>query len=286
MTVVWSGVAIGALYGIVAMLFNVILSQTGLFNFASAQPLMIGSFVAYAGMSQHDLPAGVVVVLALVVGGLVGFGVERLAIRPLREAGFGVLVTSVGASFVIQGIAIRIWGTETKNVVFPGATSSFRFLGGILQPIDVALIILALLLAVGLQLASQRTAWGISGRATTEDPDAAALRGVNVRRVATLAFVVSGAIGGAIGPLAGAKTYADVSLGTNMVVYAFVALAIGGFGSYIGCFLGGIITGVIQLEVARYFNPNYSLLLLLALVLAILLLRPTGLLGPRDVRFV
>src|ERR1700712_5835588 len=184
MTVLLAGIAIGALYAIVAMLFNVILSQTGLFNFASAQPLMIGSFVAYAGMSEHDLPAGVVVVLGLVVGGLVGFAVERFAIRPLREAGFGVLVTSVGASFVIQGIAIRIWGTETKNVVFPGATSSYKFLGGLLQPIDIALIIVAIVLAIGLQLASQRTAWGISGRATTEDPDAAALRGVNVRRVA------------------------------------------------------------------------------------------------------
>jgi branched-chain amino acid transport system permease protein len=292
MTIIWAGIAVGSLYALVAVLFNVILAQTGLFSFASAQPLMIGSFVAYSGMVEHGLPSAVVVILGLIIGGVLGFAVERIAIRPLianrplRGASFSVLVTSLGASFVIQGIAIRIWGSETRSVPFPGGGSSFRFLGGILQPIDVALMAMAAVVAISLELATHRTAWGIAGRATTEDEQAAALRGVNIRRVATAAFVISGAIAGALGPVASAKTSADVGLGTSLLVYAFVALAIGGYGSYLGCLIGGLITGVIQLEVARYASPNYSLIILLALVLCILLVRPTGLMGVRGARFV
>jgi branched-chain amino acid transport system permease protein len=212
--------------------------------------------------------------------------VERLAVRPLRDVGFSVLVTTVGAAVVIQGLAVEIWGATPKSVPFPGTTSSFEFLGGILQPIDVALIAIVVVLAVGLQVASRRTPWGLAGRATTEDEQAAALRGVNIRRVVTDAFILSGAIAGAVGPLAAGRSYADVTLGTNMVVYGFIALSIGGFGSYVGCLLGGMITGVVQLEVARYYDSNYSLLILLGIVLVILLVRPTGLLGERSVRLV
>jgi branched-chain amino acid transport system permease protein len=285
-TIIWAGVALGGLYGIVALLYNVILAQTGVFNFAAAQPVMVGGFVAYSGLVEHDLPAWLVVVIAAVVGAVVSLAVERLAVRPLRDVGFSVLVTTVGAAFVIQGLAIYQWGSDPKLVPFPGSDTSFDFLGGVLQPVDVALIVIAVVLGVALHIASRRTAWGLAGRATTEDEQAAALRGVNIRRVAIYAFLLSGAIGGAVGPLAAGKSYADVTLGTSLVVYAFIALAIGGFGSYVGCLLGGFITGVVQQEVARYFDPNYSLLILLGVVLVILLVRPTGLLGERNIRFV
>lgn len=292
MTIIWAGLSLGALYALVAVLFNVILAQTGLFNFAGAQSMMVGGFVAYSGMVDHGLPSGVVVVLGALAGGVVGLLTERLAVRPLlvtrslREASFSVLVTSLGMSFAIQGAATVIWGSGTQSVPFPGSSSSFHLFGGILQPLDVALFIIAVVLTVGLELATRHTSWGISGRATTEDEQAAGLRGVNVRRVVVGAFVFSGVIGGALGPLAAGVSYANITLGTNLLVYAFVALAIGGYGSYLGCLLGGLITGIIQLEVARYSSSDYALIILLGLVLVILLARPYGLLGVRDARVV
>jgi branched-chain amino acid transport system permease protein len=286
MDIVWAGIAVGALYAIVAIIYNVVLAQTGIFNFAAAQPLMIGAFVAYAGIVEHDWPAWLTVVVGAVAGAVVSLLIERIAVRPLRDVGFSVLVTTVGAAVVIQGIAIQVWGADPKSVPFPGTRTSFELFGGVLQPIDAWLIVIAIVLAFAMHFASRRTPWGLAGRATTENEDAASLRGVNVRRVVTYAFLVSGAIAGAIGPLAAGRSYADVTLGTNMVVYAFIALAIGGFGSYIGCLFGGLITGVVQAEVARYYDSNYSLLILLGVVLVILLVRPSGLMGERALRSV
>lgn len=286
MDIIWSGIAVGSLYAIVAMLFNIVLAQTGHFNFAAGQPMMIGGMIGYVGLVEQKMPVAVVIVLAAIGGVVVSLAVERLAIRPLDSTSFGVLVTTVGASVIVQGIAIKIWKADPKYIPFPGNKDTYNFLGGRLQPLDMALIVIAAALGFGLHAAQHRTSWGLAGRATTENEDAAALRGTNIRRVSTDAFLISGLIAGAVGPLVAGKVVADVGLGTNMVIYAFIALSIGGFGSYLGCLLGGLITGVVQAEVSRYMEEKYSLLILLGIVLVILLTRPNGLFGQGTVRMV
>jgi branched-chain amino acid transport system permease protein len=284
--IIWAGIAVGSLYAIVAIVFTVILGQTGIFNFAASQPLMIGAMLSYVGLVEHQFPVILVVAVAALAGAVVSFLVERVAVRPLKEAGFSVLVTTVGASVVIQGVAIIIWDADAKYVPFPGNSSTVEFLGGTLQPLDIGIIVVALALAIGLHIAARHTPWGLAGRATTENEEASALRGTNIRRVVTDAFLVSGFIAGAVGPLAAGKAIADVAIGTNLVIYAFIAMAIGGFGSYLGCLLGGVLTGVIQLEVARHYDEKYSLLILVGLVLIILLTRPNGLFGQATARMV
>lgn len=286
MTVLWAGIAIGAVYAIVAILYNIILAQTGTFNFAASQPMMIGGFVAFVGIEEQGWPWPLVLLISALVGVVVSVLVELVAIRPLREAGFSVLVTTVGAAVLIQGIAVLIWGADAKLVNFPGSDEPFRLLGGALLPIDVTLLVIAVALGVGLELATHRTRWGAAGRATTEDSQAASLRGINIRWVVVTAFALSGLVAGAVAPLVAAKAYADVTLGTNMVVYGFIALAIGGFGSYLGSLLGGLITGVVQLQIANRVDSSYALLILFGVVLLVLLVRPTGLLGHRSVRVV
>lgn len=287
MTIVWSGLSLGSLYAIVAVLFNVPLSMAGVFNFASSQPLMIGAFVGYVGFAEHDLATPVVILLGALAGGVVGYLTERLAVRPVsKDTGFAILITTVGASVALSGLAVVIWGSRSRSVPFPGRERSFDVLGGLLQPVDVTLGALAVMVTVGMHLISRRTPWGQAGRAATEDRDAACLRGVNVRAIGVAAFVVSGAIGGAVGPIAAAKTYASVDLGTTIMVFGFVALAIGGFGSYLGCLVGGLLTGLAQAHIDRYLGSSYSLLLLFGLVLAVLLTRPSGLFGAPVVRSV
>jgi branched-chain amino acid transport system permease protein len=124
------------------------------------------------------------------------------------------------------------------------------------------------------------------GRAMTADRDNAAARGINVKGLVTGSFVVSGAIGGALGIVIAPKTETLFSVGTVLVVYAFAALTAGGFGSYVGCWVGGIVIGLLQSHTERYIGSSYPLLLIFLLVLVVLLVKPTGLFGDRRVRLV
>jgi branched-chain amino acid transport system permease protein len=286
-TVVWAGLAVGAIYALIALCMNVVLATSGVFNFAQPQITMAGAFLAYEGRVVHDLPLVVVIVGAAVAGGVIGFLEERIAIRPLKgDVGHATLVTTVGAAVTIQGIALLVWGTTPKSVPFPGRDDAFSLLGGRLLPLDLILLGLAVVLAVALHVGSRRTVWGLAGRAATTDRDAARLRGIDVLRVRALGFFVAGALSGALGVIVAAKIGLDTEMGNRLVILGFVALALGGFGSYLGCLAGGLIAGLVQLLTTRYIGGDWALIALFVLLVAVLFARPTGLFGNRQLRFV
>lgn len=288
MTIAWSGLSVGAIYALVAIGYNVPLAQTGIFNFAQGQIVVFGVFLSWFLMGSHGLPWWIAVLSGAVAGALIGAVEELVAIRPLgeRKGGHGALVTTVGASVVIQGLLLATWGQTTKSVNFFAGNTPFSLLGGRLDPVDLWLIGLAVVIALAMHVVSRRTFWGLMGRAATDDADAARARGVNVSLLRTGAFVIAGALGGALGPFIAPKTGVDVSIGISLTIFSFVALALGGFGSYIGCLLGGLFVGLVQSYASRYFGVAYPPVILFAVLLIILLLKPTGLFGQRGLRAV
>jgi branched-chain amino acid transport system permease protein len=285
-TIFWSGVALGCMYGIIALIYNIGIAQSGVFNFAAAQVVTAGIFVYYDLHVNHAVPVWAATLAAAVLGFVLSVLTERIAIRPVRNSRFGALVTTVGASVVIEGVIYARYGANTLSVGFPAGDNAFSFLGGRIQPVDVALFVLAIVLTVVLHVLSTRTRWGLAGRAATLDPAAASLRGVNVSFVSLSSFAIAGLIAGALGPVVGPKTYVSYGLGSSLVVYAFVALTLGGMGSYIGAMIGGLVVGLIQSEVSRYLGGEYPLLVIFGVLTVVLLLRPTGLMGKRRLRMV
>ncbi|SNQ46710.1 putative branched-chain amino acid ABC transporter integral membrane subunit [Frankia canadensis] len=286
MTIIWTGLALGSLYAVAALLYNVTIATAGVFSFAAAQYLMVGAFIAFF-VQDNGLPILLAVPIGAVVGGVLGWLTELAAIRPLKDrTGWAPLVTTVGAGVVLQGLAFAIWGSEPRPVhaVFHGG--SINALGGRLQVTDLAMILLGVVLCFGVHLLHTRSPWGLMGRAMTADAVAAAVRGVNTRRLVSGSFVVAGALGGAVGIFVAPKTGAVFSLGSTLVVYAFAALTAGGFGSYVGCWVGGIVIGLVQAHTERYAGSQYPLLVVFALLLVVLLLKPTGLFGDRRIRLV
>ncbi|MDN5757533.1 MAG: branched-chain amino acid ABC transporter permease [Tomitella sp.] len=278
MTILWSGLALGAVYALVAIGYNIVFVSSNTFNFAQAQLMMVGTFVAYAGLVTWQLPVVVVVILAAVVVGLVA-GVEDLvAVWPVKDR-HTQLVTTLGVATLLGGACQLIWGSEPLTVPFLSYDDPIGFLGGRTYPVELALIAAAILLVILLSWFGKRTVMGLALMGISEDREAATLRGVNVRRLALGAFAFSGVLAGVLGILVGPKTFAVATLGTALAIKGFVALAIGGFGSLVGSVIGGFTVGLVEAFSALHLGAQYSSLMVFAVLIVLLLVRPTGLFG-------
>ena len=287
MTIVWSSLAAGAIYALIAVGYNITYVWGGVLNFAQAQFVVLGAFIAYWGLAERDLPVLLVLLIAGVVCAGLGVVEERLALRPLvGRAGHGELITTVGAATVLAGAAIVIWGPDPLRVPPVGPTGPVDLLGGRVLPVEIFIMLAALAAGTAIHVWSTRAQVGLAGLARTEDREAAALRGVNVHRLSIAAFAAAGMFGGLVGVLVGPKTFAVASLGTVLAVKGFVALTLGGVGSQPGAIIGGLGIGLAEGLAARYIGPNYGNMTVFALFLVVLLVRPTGLFGRRLVRAV
>lgn len=276
MTLVWSGLALGAVYALVAIGYNIVYLSAKTFNFAHAQLLMLGVFVAYTCLMQWGVPWILVLVLAALAVAVVA-GIEHfVAIRPLKDV-HNVLVTTLGASTFLDGLVQLIWGNQALSVPFPGGDQAIDLLGGRVYPIEPTLVAVVVLIVILDAWISRRFLVGLALQAMSEDAEAAQLRGVNIRAMAFGAFVVAGAMAGAAAVFVGPKTFAVSTLGDSLALKGFVALAIGGFGSMPGALVGGAAVGLVEILSARYLGSEYSNLLIFALLLGVFVVRPAGL---------
>lgn len=285
MTVVWSGLALGAIYGLVALGYNIVFVTSNVFNFAQAQLLMLGTFVAFWGTVTLKLPTLLVFALSAGVVAVVAVVEERTAIRIIRGTE-AQLVTTVGFATLLEGMSQVIWGGEPLQVPFSGPTGVLDLLGGRVFPVDLLLIGAAFVVTIGFVVISRRTMLGIAMLAVSEDREAASMRGINVRAFGIGAFAVSGAVAGLLGPIVGPKTFAVATLGAALALKGFVAMAIGGFGSAPGALIGGLAVGLIEALAIRYLGSSYATLMVFAALLLVLLLKPTGLFGHAQERTV
>jgi branched-chain amino acid transport system permease protein len=284
-TVIWSGLTVGAVYALVAIGYNVVYLATGAFNFAQAALMMVGVFVTYWGLATVHWPSGAVVAFAAVVVAVLAVMEERLAIRPVRGVE-GHLVTTVGWATILVGGVEVVWGPDDRSVPSLFQSDSVRIFGGQVTPNGLFLMGLVVALAALIHVSLRRTMLGLSCLATSEDPEAAQLAGVNVRRLSILAFVVSGAVAGAVSIGVGPQTLAYQGLGSALALKGFAAMAVGGFGSISGAVVGGMATALVEALAARYLGGNYPNIAVFALLALVLLAKPTGALGVTKERVV
>jgi branched-chain amino acid transport system permease protein len=275
-TLLWGGLALGAVYALVAVGYNIVFLSSKTFNFAQAQLVMVGAFVTYTGLVTWKLPTLIVMLLATAAVLVVAALEERLAIRPVKDV-HNVLVTTLGVSIFLNGATQLIWGSQPLTVPFFGGNEVFSLLGGQAYPVEIALVVVAVLLVVVLTQFSRRSLTGLALLGMSEDREAAMLRGVNVRRLAFGAFAFSGAIAGMLGMFVGPKTFAVATLGASLALKGFVVLAIGGFGSMPGTLVGGLIVGVAESLAGRYLGGEYANITVFTILITILLVRPAGL---------
>lgn len=288
MTIVWAGLSVGAVYALTAIGYNITMTFGGVFNFAHGAFVILSAFFSWFVTVDLGWPWWTGALLGAALGALLATVEELVAVRPVlrRTDTRALLVTTVGAFVVIEGMLGATWGATPKSMEFFGGSEPLTLLGGHMFPVDVWLIGVAIAAGVSLHLFTQRSLWGLAARGATSDPDAAKTRGINVGALRTAGFALAGALAGLLGPLVTPKTGASVSIAVSMTIFGFVALAVGGFGSFLGCVVGGLAIGLIQAYGLRYLGVEYPPVLLFLVLLAVLLLKPTGLLGKRGVRAV
>jgi branched-chain amino acid transport system permease protein len=277
-TTIWSGLSVGAIYGLVAMAYNIGLLTSGVLNFAQAQFVGIALFAMYLLFVSWQVPVIVAIIVTVVVVTIFGLLQEELTIRPVpRDRLYPTaLITTIGASLVISSLVGHLAGQNPYGVPLLGANTGFSLLGGAVQPSDLLPIAVAIVAGIGLELMRTRTTFGLAGSATAEDREAATLRGINYRRMVLLSFAIGGVLAAVAGIASVAKTYAAAGIADGYVVKAFVCLALFGFGSQKGALAGGAVVGLVEAFSSRYFGAQYSNLSVMILLLAVLMIRPGG----------
>jgi branched-chain amino acid transport system permease protein len=288
--IIWSGLVLGAIYALVATGFTLVQMPTGVFNFAQGAIVVGGCFLGYQALSVSKLPLGVVVLLDIAFGAVAGVLCEVLAVRPLRWGrgivGANAIVTTVGASTALIGAYGVKWGYTPLLVPFTGPSKQVHLLGVPELPVEIILVAAAIVIAVGLHFWFRLTRRGQAFLAAAEDREAAALRGVNVNALSLVAFAIAGSLGALSGILVGPITYAFPGLANTLALGGFVALALGGEGSFIGGLIGGLLVGLVSTFAVRYMGANYSDVMVLALLLVTLATRPKGIGGLAEARSV
>jgi branched-chain amino acid transport system permease protein len=292
------GLALGTVYGLIALGYTLVYGILFMINFAHGEIFMIGAYIGWGVLSYlisskigglHPvwvLP--LMLVQAMLFAGLLGMALERFAYRPLYTRGatrLGPLISAVGASIFLQNAVMLTQGARMKvymtTLLFP-KTWRFDIFGVRISVLVVVMVGVAGLLMWGLNRLVQRTSLGRGMRAVAEDREMAAIMGVNVRWVIAATFFIGSALGGAGGVLVGLYyTQIDFFMGYSAGLKAFTAAVLGGIGNIKGAMLGGILLGLIESLAVTFMNPAYKDVVAFAVLILVLVVRPTGILGER-----
>jgi len=294
-----NGLTLGSVYAIVALGYTMVYGIIQLINFAHGEVVMIGAMVAFSVINllaaNTALPPLVMLTLgigiAIPVCMLVGYTLERFAYRPLRHAPrLAPLITAIGASIVLQHVAMMVWSRNPlafpqliPNPVFPVA-------GATISLVQIVIIGTSVLMMAGLTLIVYRTRLGVAMRATSQNPHIAGLMGIDINWVIAATFMLGAALAAVAGVMVG--TYygiAHYTMGSPLGLKAFSAAVLGGIGNLAGAMLGGMLLGIVEALGAGYigdltnnvFGSNYQDVFAFMVLIAVLVFRPSGLLGER-----
>ena len=273
-----NGFGLAVVYILVALGLTLIFSILEVINFAHGEFYMLGGFAAYYLSAVGGLNYIATLVLAMLLVGLAGVVAERLVFRHLRGKTLNAFIVSLGLLWVLQATAQLSFGVLDKSV--PSAVSGIVRLGGVIVSRERMFVILtAVALIVGLYLFLKFTRTGQAMRAVAQDAEAAALQGVNIELTSALGFGIGCALAGAAGALLAPIFAVSPTMGALPVVKAFIIIIVGGMGSLPGAVLGGLLLGAVEGVGTLFMSSAAVNILGFLMVIAILLLRPRGLLG-------
>ena len=276
-----SGLSLGSIYALIALGYTMVYGIAKMLNFAHGDIIMVGAFAVITTVSMLGFPPILAIAASIVCCVVLGVCVERIAYKPLRKSPpLAVLITAIGVSYFLQSLALLIFGSTQHS--FPKVISvpaiqlgSLTIQGNMLVTLAVMVVIM---IAMSLFISKSRT--GKAMRAVSEDRDAAELMGISVNRTITITFAIGSALAAVAGVFYG-TTYGFIGPYTGSMpgIKAFVAAVFGGIGSMPGAMLGGSLLGVIENLAKRYISTELSDAIVFAVLIIVLMVKPTGLLG-------
>lgn len=276
------GLDLGSVYALVALGFALVYRTMGLVNFAHADVLMIGAYLAATFTVSRHLPFALAVAAAIVITALIGLFIEQI-LRPLEGRDFDLmLIGTIGFGIVLESVAVLIWGATGEAVPSPVRTRPLVLFGASIPTYDLVVMGVAVAAMLGLSLFLERTRRGVAMQAVAMDYDAAKAVGINVGRSNAIAFAIGAGLAALAGALVGPELYVSPGMGGSIGIDGFAAAILGGFGSIPGAVVGAIAVGLLNSFSADYFQ-GYADLATFALFAVIMMIRPTGLFGEKTV---
>ena len=280
-----NGISLGSVYAIIALGYTMVYGIAKMLNFAHGDVIMIGSYVVFVTVSTMGLPPMAGVLLAVAVCTLLGMTIERIAYKPLRGASpLAVLITAIGVSYLLQNVALLIFGADTKSFTSVVTLPAIKLAGGemTITGETIVTILSCIVIMIGLTAFINKSKAGQAMLAVSEDRGAATLMGINVNGTIALTF----AIGSGLAAIAGVllcSAYPSLTPYTGSMpgIKAFVAAVFGGIGSIPGALLGGVILGVIEILSKAYISSQLSDAIVFGVLIIVLLVKPTGILGKK-----
>ena len=278
-----SGLSLGSIYAIIALGYTMVYGIARMLNFAHGDVIMIGGYVCYFAVLNFGLSPLLGLPLAMITCTALGVTIERLAYKPLRRAvSLAVLITAIGVSYFLQNTAQLLWTSNPKIFESIAGNTNFTFFGGKLTITMIAVVTVAanIVIMAALTWFTNRTKIGKAMRACSEDKGAAQLMGINVDFTISVTFAIGAALAAVAGVLL-CSMYPTLTPTTGAMpgIKAFTAAVFGGIGSIPGAMLGGICLGIIEILGKAYISTQLSDAIVFAVLIIILLVRPTGLLG-------
>ena len=281
-----NGISLGSVYAIIALGYTMVYGIAKMLNFAHGDIIMVGGYAAFISMNSLGVNPILAVILSVVICTILGLLIERVAYRPLRNASspLAVLITAIGVSYLLQNVALLIFGANAQT--FPSvikwrglslADGKLNISGETIITIAVCVIIMIALITF-----VQKTKPGQAMRAVSEDRGAAQLMGINVNATIALTFAIGSGLAAVAGVLL-CSTYPSLTPYTGAMpgIKAFVAAVFGGIGSIPGAFIGGILLGIIEILSKAYISSQLADAIVFAVLIVVLLVKPTGLLGKK-----
>ncbi len=279
-----NGIALGSTYALIALGYTMVYGIIQLINFAHGEIYMVGAFAALVLVTVFKMSIFLAMVLAMVVCLLLGVIIEFVAYRPLRRSSrLSALISAIGVSTFLSTLVLLIFGADAKGFpddVFP--VVQMRIGAAEVSSLQLLIIGVSALLMLGLEFIVHHTKIGKAMRATSQDYTTAALMGVNVNLVISFTFALGSALAAAGGVLVGIYFNAvSFNMGLMAGLKAFAAAVLGGIGSIPGAMLGGVVLGVVEVLGVAAGYSSYKDAIAFAILVAVLMIKPTGLLGQK-----
>ena len=280
-----SGLSLGSVYALIALGYTMVYGIAKMLNFAHGDVIMVGAYLIYVVSTMQHMPMWVGILASVVGCTVLGMLIERLAYKPLRGAqSLAVLITAIGVSYFLQNAALLIFGSSPKSFSSIINRKPISLFGGelVISWEAILTLVVSVLIMIALTVFINKSKQGKAMRAVSEDRDAAQLMGINVNRTITLTFAIGSALAAVAGILL-CSSYPTLTPYTGAMpgIKAFTAAVFGGIGSVPGAMLGGVLIGIIQMLANGYISTQLSDAIVFAVLIIVLLVKPTGLLGKK-----
>lgn len=279
-----NGISLGSVYAIIALGYTMVYGIAKMLNFAHGDVIMVGGYVVLTIVSTMGMPPAVGILAAVIFCTILGVVIERVAYKPLRNAAssLAVLITAIGVSYLLQNLALIIFGADTKSFTSVVKVPALTLAGGALNISGetIVTILSCMVIMIGLTLFIKKSKAGQAMLAVSEDKGAAQLMGINVNGTIALTFAIGSALA-AIASVLLCSAYPSLTPYTGAMpgIKAFVAAVFGGIGSIPGALIGGILLGVIEILGKAYISSQMADAIVFAVLIIVLLVKPTGILG-------